>query len=58
MLFLSFRIREYDQTTVILIDSEDTYVVVLCAYTASIINGELGIRCEKNKGPLLKKNLK
>ena len=41
MLFLYFRIKEYDQTTPVLIDSENTNVVVICAYAASIINGEL-----------------
>ena len=35
MLFLYFRIKEYDQTTPVLIDSENTNVVVICAYAAS-----------------------
>ena len=48
MLFLYSRIREYDQTKPVLIDSEDTDVVVMCAYAASIINGELAIRRKRN----------
>ena len=48
MLFLYSRIREYDQTTPVLIDSEDTNVVLMCAYAASIINGELAIRRKRN----------
>ena len=46
-LFLYSRIKEYDQTTPLLIDSENidvVVVVVMCAYAASIINGELAIR--------------
>ena len=37
-VFLYSRIREYDQITPVLIDSEDTDVVIMCAYAASIIN--------------------
>ena len=44
MLFLYSKIRGCDQTTPVLIDSEDIDVVVMCAYAASIINGELAIR--------------
>ena len=47
MLFLYSRIKEYDQTTPVLIDSENidvVVVVVMCAYAASIINGELATR--------------
>ena len=43
ILFLYSRIREYGQTTPVLIDSEDTDVVVICAYATSIINSELAI---------------
>ena len=48
MLFLYSRVREYDQTTPVLIDSKDTDVVVMCAYAASIINGKLAIRRKRN----------
>ena len=44
ILFLYSWIKKYDQTTSILIDSEDTDVAVMCAYAASIINGEIAIR--------------
>ena len=55
MSFLDFRIKEYDQKTPVLIDSEDTGVIVMCKYAASIINGKLAIRCKlPYKGPLLK----
>ena len=48
ILFLYSRIRDYDQTSQVLIDSKDTDVVVMCAYAASIINGELAIRRKRN----------
>ena len=48
MLLLHSRIREHDQTTPVLIDSEDTDVVVMCVYALSIINGELAIRRKRN----------
>ena len=48
MFFLYSRIREYDQTTPVLINSEDIDIVVMCAYAASIINGERAIRCKRN----------
>ena len=59
MLFLYSRIRGFDQTTPVLIDSEDTDVVVIHAYAASIINGKLAIRQIRNnfKGPLLKRHV-
>ena len=58
MLFLYSRIKKYNQSTPVLIDSEDTDIVVLCAYAASIINGELAIRRKPQcKGPLLKRNV-
>ena len=37
------RIKEYDQTTPVLIDSENADVVMMCAQAASIINGEIAI---------------
>ena len=43
-LFLFYSIRGYDQITPVLIDSKETYVVVICVYAASIINGEFAIR--------------
>ena len=48
MLFLYSRIWEYDQTTPVLIDSEDADLVVMCACAVSIINGELAIRRKRN----------
>ena len=48
MLFLYSGIREFDQTTPVLIDSEDADVVVMWTYTASIVNGELAIRRKRN----------
>ena len=58
MLFLYSRIKKYDQSTPVLIDSEDTDVVVMCAYATSIINGELAIgRKPQCKGPLVKRNV-
>ena len=48
MLFLFFRIRKNGKTTPVLIDSEDTDVVVMCAYAAAIISGELAIRRKRN----------
>ena len=58
MLFLYSRIKKYDQSTPVLIDSEDTDVVVMCAYAASIINGKLAIRRKPQcKGPLVKRNV-
>ena len=48
MLFLYSRIREYDQTTPVRIDSEDTDAVMMCAYAALIINGKLAIRRKRN----------
>ena len=55
MLFLFSRIIEYDQTTLVPIDSEDTDV--LYTYAASIINGEHAIRRKPQcKGPLLENN--
>ena len=48
MLFLFSRIRENDKTTPVLTDSEDTDLVVMCAYAATIINGELAIRRKRN----------
>ena len=44
MLFLYSRIREMNQLCPVLIDSEDADVVVLCAYAASVIDGELYIK--------------
>ena len=43
-MILYSRIRQYDQTTPLLIDSEDTDVVVMCTNAASIINDKLSIR--------------
>ena len=59
MLFLYSRIKGFDQTTPVLIDSEDTDVVVMHAYAASIINGKLAIRHKRNnfKEPLLKRHV-
>ena len=48
MLFLFSRIRKNGKTTPVLIDSEDTDVVVMCAYAAAIISGELAIRRKRN----------
>ena len=48
ILFLYSRIREYDQTTPVLIDLEDTDVVVMCAYATSVINGKLAIRRKRS----------
>ena len=47
MLFIYSRIRAVDKTRPVLIDSEDANVVVLCAYTASIIDGDLSIKRKK-----------
>ena len=58
MLFLYSRIREYDQTTPALTDSEDTDVVVMYAYAASTINGELAIRGNLQRTSAQKKCLK
>ena len=49
MLFVIYsRIRENDQTTSVLIDSEDTDGVVMGTYAASINNGELAIRYKRS----------
>ena len=52
ILFLYSRTKEYDQTTVVMTDSEDTDVVVMCAYATSTVNDEL--QCKR---PLLKRNV-
>ena len=46
MLFVHSKLREFGETCPVLIDSEDTDVVVLCAYVASI-GGELSIKRKK-----------
>ena len=54
-LFLYSRIKEHNQTTPVLIDSEYADVVVTCAYAVSI-NGKLATRCKLQcKGPMLKR---
>lgn len=58
MLLLYYRIKEYDQKTTVLIASEDTDVMVMCAYAASIINDEFAIRIRLQcKRHLLKGNV-
>ena len=47
-MILYSRIRQYDQTTPLMIDAEDTDVVVMCANAASIINDKLSIRDKRN----------
>ena len=43
MLLSYSRIKEYDQTTPVPIDSENADLVMMCAQAASIINGEIAI---------------
>lgn len=47
MLYLYSRIKEFDQTNPVLINWENTDVVVMSAYAASITNGEIAIRHER-----------
>ena len=44
MLFVYAKIRDDDQTTPVLIDSEDADVVVLCAYATFRISGKLALK--------------
>lgn len=58
MLFSYSRIKESDQITPVPIDSENTNVVVMCAYEASINNEELAITHKHQcKEHLLKRNV-
>ena len=47
ILYLYSRMKEFDQTTPVLINWENTDVVVMSAYAASITNGEIAIRHER-----------
>jgi len=47
LLFIYSQLRQSDKTTVVVIDAEDTDVVVLCAHVAHTIEGVLGLKRKK-----------
>ena len=49
MLFIYSVIRAEDIVTPVLVDSEDADVVVICAYSSSILPGDLYLRRKKVK---------
>ena len=46
-MFFFYSNMEYDETAPVLIDSEDTNIVVTCGYAASIVNCKLLIKCKR-----------
>jgi hypothetical protein len=48
LLFIYSQLRQSDKTTVVVIDAEDTDVVVLCAHVAHKIEGVLGLKRKKS----------
>ena len=48
LLFIYSQLRQSDKTTVVVIDAEDTNVVVVCAHVAHKIEGVLGLKRKKS----------